>query len=194
MKWKSQCISRCLLRFERFTKRTMLNGVFTMLLFFFQVERSRKERSAHHDEKEKSIYWSTNQHCESHRVSPATSPKTADFVFFLHRTLYLFRRAGFRFLLCFENQDGVEQVFFHSDVTHFTMATSVRWFGMLSPDLKVAKKLKIFSANPLVFDAKQSGTSAQDLTSDSTLKQSNLIAQEYYFPFMFQSLQTLTPS
>ena len=50
---------------------------------------------------------------------------------------------------------------------------------MLSPDLKVAKKLKIFSANPLVFDSKQSGTSAQDLTLDSTLKQSNLIAQEY---------------
>ena len=33
---------------------------------FFQVERSRKERSAHHDEKEKSIHWSTNKHCESH--------------------------------------------------------------------------------------------------------------------------------
>ena len=79
------------------------------------------------------------------------------------------RRAGLRWLLSFEDKHGVEQVFFHSDVTHFSMTTSVRWFSMLSPDLKSAKKLKIFCANPLVFEQKATGVVAQELRSEIEL-------------------------
>lgn len=64
------------------------------------------------------------------------------------------RKSGVRFLLCFEDRDGIDHVINHSDVFYFNMSVCVRWYELVMVPLLRIMKVKIYSGNPVFFDEK----------------------------------------
>ena len=51
----------------------------------------------------------------------------------------------------------MDQALYHSDVSLFHMSACVRWFSMDLQSVIHVKKLKLFAANPVLFERNMSG-------------------------------------
>ena len=66
----------------------------------------------------------------------------------------LFRTAGIRWLLCMVDYSGREHITHHSDVFFFRMTTCIRWYSLQAPPVHSIKQIRIYAANPVMFDKK----------------------------------------